>query len=134
VEGDGSDLIRPFISAESSSREKPQIPVKFEDVATGSALQDLQVNAQQFAADGLTQVGAPTVVSATVVSLDESADPPTATVEVCLDYTDVDVVGAGGESVKSDAAKQRVPTLLTLVQDDGRWLVSARSFPAETTC
>ena len=131
---DSETMLAPFVAAESASREDPQTPLQFADIATGAALSDLKVNALQFATDGLTQVGSPTVVSASVVSEDAAANPPTTTILACLDYSGVDVIGADGQSVKSADAPQRVPTLFTLAHIENRWLVSERSFPDESSC
>lgn len=131
---DATDLTVPFIAAESAARATPDQPVSFEEVATGEALRELQITALEFAENGLMQVGAPVVVSATFTAVDETVVPATATVTVCLDYAGVDVVAPDGTSVKSADAAQRVPTVLTLVQMDGRWLVSQRGFPEDPTC
>ena len=134
VGADGAALVLPFLAAEATVREAPQPTIALDEVATGQALADLQVGAIEFVENGLTQVGAPTVVSATVTQVDDSAAVPTTTVLVCLDYSAVDVVGPDGKSLKSKDAPERVPTLLTLTQSGSQWLVSERTFPDETTC
>lgn len=134
IGADGGPLVLPFFAAEATVREAPQPVIALDEVATGKALADLRVSATEFVENGLTQVGAPTVVSATVTHVDESAAPPTTTVLVCLDYSAVDIVGPDGNSLKSKDAQERVPTILTLTQSGGQWLVSERTFPDETTC
>ena len=115
-------------------RQDPQTPIALNEVATGTALRDLIVNSTDFAENGMTQIGAPVVVSATLTAVDMAASPPSMTALVCLDYAGVDVVAPDGTSVKSPDAPSRVPTILTLVQMDTRWLVADRSFPEEPTC
>jgi len=134
VGGDGSDFAQPFIAAETAARTDTTKSVDFSTVAIGDALQDLQVNAEEMNEDGLRQVGSPELVKATVTKKKMSAKPPTMTVNVCLDYTNVDLVAPDGTSVKNPKAPQRVPSILVLHQVDGRWLVAKRTFPAKTTC
>ncbi len=129
-EGDEAvDLVAPFVEAGSAARQDPAQPLELDQVATGAALQDLLVQVEELAADGLSQTGSPTVVSAEVLSSEPDADPPTATVLACLDYSEVDVVNASGESIKDDSAEQRVATILGLVRQDDAWLVAERTFP-----
>ncbi|MFT4109070.1 hypothetical protein [Propionicimonas sp.] len=134
VGGDGSEFSDPFVAAEAASRTDPTTSVDFSSIAVGSALQDLQVNAQEMAEDGIRQVGSPKVVTSTVTKKKLSAKPPRVTVRLCLDYTDVDLVAPDGTSVKDRTAQQRVPSTLVLHEIDGKWLVAKRTFPAKTTC
>jgi len=134
VGDDGTSLVLPFVVAESAMREDPDVPLALEEVATGSALEDLTVSAIEFAENGMIQIGSPVVVSATVTEIDAAATPPTTKILACLDYSGVDIQSPDGESLKADDAPERVPTILTLVQLEGRWLVSARTFPEEATC
>lgn len=134
AEDDGQALVTPYLGAEAAARQDPSQPLELEQVATGTALEDLQIQVDELTTGGLVQVGAPTVVSSEITESDPDGDPPTATVLVCLDYSDVDVVNASGESAKDDTAVQRVPTLLELVLEDGSWLVQNRTFPSEASC
>ncbi|CAG7606959.1 hypothetical protein ACFPZL_04995 [Leucobacter soli] len=127
-------LIAPFIAAEAASRSDPSTPLAFEDVAAGDALEDLKLDAFEFSENGMVQSGAPTVVSAEVEDYDADASPPTAVVRLCLDFSKVDIQAPDGQSVKSSDAPQRVPSLLTLQSIEGRWLVTARSYPDESSC
>ncbi len=134
VGGDGSALVEPFVLAESTSRESPETSFSLDEVAIGMALEDLTLAAFEFAENGIVQVGSPTIVSAEVMESDESAAPPVATVQLCLDYSEVGLETPSGESVKDPHAPSRVPSIVTLNRVDGRWLVSERTFPDEPTC
>lgn len=134
VKSDGSVLIDPFLTAETAGRTDKTQAVDFRDVATGAALQDLEVNAQQMREDGMVQVGSPKLVSATVTGLNEASKPAKATVRVCLDYSSVDIQTTDGTSVKDPKAQQRVASTLVLHQVDGRWLVAKRTYPAKSAC
>lgn len=134
VNGDGSKLVEPIIAAEAAARINPKKAIDFSKVAVGDALQDFQVNALEAREDGLVQVGSPTLVKATVSKVDESADPPSATVRVCLDYSSVDVQAPDGTSMKNKDAPQRVLSIMSMQQVDGRWMVARRTFPAKATC
>lgn len=131
---DATALVLPFMSAETALRGNPATPLAMEEVATGSALEDLEVNARELLESGLVQVGSPAVVNATVTAFDDSATTPMATVSACLDYSTVDVQIADGTSVKDENAAQRVPTIFSIVKVEDRWLVSERTFPDEPTC
>ena len=134
VGDDAQELVSPFVEAEATGRNDPETPLELEDIASGDALEDLKLDAYEFAENGMVQVGTPKVVSATVEKLDADASPPSAVVRVCLDFTEVDVQTPDGESVKDRSAPQQVPSLLTLQAVEGRWLVTKRSFPSESTC
>lgn len=131
---DARDLVAPFVSADAAARQDPAQPLDLAEVATGSALADLAIQVEELTAGGLTQVGSPTVVSATVQATEPDADPPTATVLVCLDYSEVDLVNASGESVKDPAAPTRAAAIFGLVREGDAWLVAERSFPDDPTC
>lgn len=131
---DGSSLVAPFVSADAAARQDPAQPLKLDQVATGSALDDLQIQVAELTKGGLNQVGSPTVVSASVTASQPDANPPTATVLACLDYSSVDVVNSAGQSAKDTTAPQRVATILELVKQDGAWLVARRTFPDNPTC
>jgi hypothetical protein len=128
------DLVAPYVAAGSAARQNPSQPLELDQVATGDALDDLNIQVEELTQGGLSQVGSPTVVSAEVTASDPTADPPTATVLACLDYASVDVVNDAGQSAKDTAAPQRVATILDLVEKDGTWLVSKRTFPDDPTC
>ena len=130
----GKDLVEPFIAAEAAARTDQTHTIQFGDIATGDALKDLEVNAQEMREDGLVQVGSPKLVGATVLKVNNKAKPPTATVRVCQDYSDVDVQAPDGTSMKDKSAPQRVASTLVLKNVEGRWLVSKRTFPNKPTC
>lgn len=134
VKGDGTRMVDPFISAETASRTDITRAIDFSSIATGAALEDLKVSAQEKAEDGIVQVGSPKLIKATVTDLKERAKPPTATVRVCLDYSTVDVQAPDGTSVKNRKAPQRVASILVLHEVDGHWLVAKRTFPSKPSC
>lgn len=134
ADGDVARLVEPFVAADAAARQAPAQPLPLDEVATGPALEDLEIGVRELEEGGLSQIGAPTVVSAVVAESALDASPATATALVCLDYSTVDVVTASGVSVKDPNAPQRVPTLLEFVQQDGRWLVTNRTFPDDPTC
>lgn len=127
-------LIGPFVAADAAAREDPAQPLTLEQVATGSALEDLRAQVAELATSGVSQVGTPEVVRARVVSERPRADPPTATVRACLDYTNVDFVNPDGDSIKNPDAAQRVAVILVLEQRSRAWLVAERGYPANPTC
>ncbi|NCT92596.1 hypothetical protein GXB85_16805 [Cellulomonas sp. APG4] len=134
VEAEATELTLPFVTADARLRQDPDQPLLLEDVATGTALGDLEAGAREMAEEGLVQTGEPEVVSATVTASEPDADPPTLTVLACLDYSGVDVVDTDGTSVVDPTASRRSATILHLVEVDGRWLVERRTFPDDPTC
>lgn len=132
--GNGKDLVAPFLSAEAAARENVEVAIRFSDVATGDALKDIEANATALQESGLVQVGSPAIVSAEVIKSDPTATPPSTIVRVCLDYSKVDMRAPDGTTVKDEHAEQRVATTLTLIEQDGAWLVADRTFADNPSC
>lgn len=130
----GGELVEAFIAAESALRNDPQTPFELEDAVAGAALEDLRVEALEFAANGIVQRGSPDLVSATPVRVDVEGEPQSVTVLVCLDYSSVDFLTPDGDQIKDANAQNRVPSIVTLDRLEGRWLVTERAFPEEDEC
>lgn len=103
-------------------------------VAQGAALDEMRAMAAEFEVNGWTQSGAPVVVSTELTALDEEASPPEATVSVCLDHGDVEIVDASGDSVVDPDARTRSLNILELEYVQERWVLVARSFPDDPSC
>ncbi|MBT0992904.1 hypothetical protein KIN34_01180 [Cellulomonas sp. DKR-3] len=133
-DGDADDVVAPFLDGEALARSSPDDDTDLDSVATGVALSDLAAEAADLAERGVTQEGRPVVVSATVTEVDMAGKPPTAVVALCLDYADVDLVAEDGTSMVDPSASTRAASILELVQQDGAWLVSRRTFPDDPSC
>lgn len=130
------ELVTPAVEVEARALAAPEEPDRDQlaAVVAGAALGTIQNTAAEYATLGWTQRGVPEVVSTEVVGLEEDAEPPTATVRVCLDFTDVDVVDSSGSSVLDPDAQQQVLQIWTLQLVDGRWVLVEQGFSAELSC
>ena len=114
----------------------PATPVAsdFTALATGSALDSMVANAQDFVNNGWHQEGVPVVASVKVSNYLPSAKPPQVTLLVCVDSSKVNVLTADGTVVRKGSAADRSLNILTLVSTGGNWLVSKESFPEDPHC
>lgn len=104
-------------------------------VATGAMLAEIANDQQELAAFGWTRSGSPTIVSASVLSSDPTAAPPTVLVRACLDISGVVTRDSAGAPVPSDpTVTPRALTDFTLVGSGSQWLVSDRSYPDNPQC
>lgn len=133
-DSDGSELAKPFVAAESAALGDQSRSIRFSDIATDDALEDLAIGTQEMTENGLVQVGSPELVSAVVTKLNISGKPPTAVVRICQDFSGVDIQALDGRSIKDERAVQRVPSILVLHQVHGVWLAAKRTFPAKDAC
>ena len=102
-------------------------------LATGSAKDALVASSAEFAANGWHQVGEPSIVSTKVASFTAGANPPTLTLNACIDSSSVSVVTADGTKVRSSGGRSL--NIMTFIQSaEGKWLVSRVSFPDDPTC
>lgn len=128
---------KDFMAAGAKALAAPSAtpsPGDFKAIAIGSAFDAMMANSQDFANNGWHQVGAPTVAWVNVTGYQPSANPPQATLDVCVDSSKVNVVTADGSVVKQGTAADRSVNVLTLVKTDGKWLVSRQGFPANPAC
>jgi len=102
-------------------------------LATGSAKDALVASSAEFAANGWHQVGEPSIVTTKVASFTAGANPPTLTLNACIDSSSVSVVTADGTKVRSSGGRSL--NIMTFIQSaEGKWLVSRVSFPDDPTC
>lgn len=133
VDADATEIVSPPLAAMGQALKNPDVPVEFEMVADGAALGDLRSEAEQHRQDSTQQRGEPTIVSATVISRDDEADPATVTVEMCLDRSAVTLVQADGSTLPA-AEPTRVRQLWTMAPLDGEWKLLDRGFTDELEC
>ena len=129
-----SDLVEPYIAAEVALRRDPEISYSLEDVAVGAALEDLNIQALEFAENGMVQRGEPELISATPLESEVDADPPSISALVCLDYRSVEYLTPDGHEIKDPDAQSRVPRIVKLDRVEDRWLVAEVTFPDEDEC
>lgn len=129
-------LAEPVVDIRSDALSSPDgtDQDKLFSVAKGLALDALGSTVAEYRERGWSQVGRPTVVSTQVTASDPDSDPPHAMLDVCLDYTGVDVVDTEGTSVVDSAAQTRVLNIFEMEYQDGRWVLVDQSFADDTTC
>lgn len=133
-ESDATEIILAPLAGLSQALSDPAVPVDLAAVAQGLALGDFQAEIADFEQQGVHQVGTPMIISATVIQSDLVATPPTATVNVCLDRSDVQILDAQGTDVRDPAAPTRILTLWSMALIDGSWKLTDRTFTDQLTC
>ncbi|HIT75457.1 MAG TPA: hypothetical protein IAA98_07725 [Candidatus Avipropionibacterium avicola] len=105
-------------------------------VATGFVLGEMEAFAQEQRDLGYRQVGRARIVSVEVVRSDLKADPPTMTVKVCVDVSEVDVLDASGRSLGTALHNPGHPVahLYGAVFSDGVWKVATHDIPDVQDC
>src|SRR5699024_12329702 len=114
-------LVSAYVTAASEvSPDGGQVAQQVSAVAGEALIGELESRLLELESNGWTSSGVPRVVSATVIEQDDSADPPTATVEACIDASDGRVLDSAGDPLPSDAAAARaLNDTGTHQQDDG---------------
>ncbi len=129
---------RDYVEAVTGVLAAPKASVrrsKAKDVATGvtgTALAQLTNQAAELAESGRRVVGKPIIVRSVITG--RTTNPATMTVSVCLDTSRVKLLDRSGRTVSGGSAPARTRNILTLVQRDGRWLVSGQTFPDNPNC
>lgn len=106
------------------------------DLVIDSYAEELHAQWLELTSQGWTLTGAPTVHSLEITALDDTSQPVTAEVLVCIDSSDVRVVDADGNVVGDpDAVMARAQHRFTMIQaDDGIWRISSHAFPDVPEC
>lgn len=102
--------------------------------ATGAILAEIGADTDELKANGWTRVGTAKVDGVRVLELNEAATPKTATVEACVDSTDVRLLDMAGEAIGVPNATPRSLNIYSLVSDGDTWRVTARTFAANPAC
>lgn len=110
----------------------------YRDVAVGVALTEAGLEAGDAAKSGQRLAGSVALASLEVLSVSLRADGdyvPEVVLQACEDYSQVDVLGPDGQSVKDEAGASRYRNLVTVrnYPDLGGWLV-AETTADGTTC
>lgn len=109
-----------------------------EEIATGFMLGELQASAQEQAVVGQRQIGDAVITSITPITVNIDADPPSMTLLVCVDVSDIDVLDAAGNSLKASLYNpgHPVPHIYGAQFLDNTWKIATHSFPedADGTC
>lgn len=105
-------------------------------VATGFVLGEIEAAARERYDLGYRQVGEAKVVETTVSDVDLAADPPRATVTVCVDVSEVDVLDAAGNSLKASlyTPDRPVKHVYGAVHTDGAWKLTSHDIPVSQDC
>ena len=104
AEAEAVDLnVKDFVAAGAEALTHTDVPPSasdFTELATGSALDSMVADSEDFVNNGWHQEGTPTVDSITVVNYQPSSTPPEATLNVCIDSSKVNVLTADGSLVR----------------------------------
>ncbi|MBG6238873.1 hypothetical protein IWX78_001845 [Mycetocola sp. CAN_C7] len=107
-----------------------------ETVAAGFVLGELQALAAERKSLGYKQVGDAEITEVTVGAVDLTASPPTMTLTVCVDTSDVDVVDESGTSLKDRMYTPGHPVQHTYGAQflNGLWKIVTHEIPEKGTC
>lgn len=123
------------VTAAGTAPDDPHASDRVAAVAGDTIIAELEADLLELDSNGWTRTGTPEVISASVIDQDDSATPPTATVQACIDSSDVHVIDSAGDPLPSDPSSARALNLYTLnQQDDGSWILVSRSFPDNPAC
>lgn len=141
AETDSDTAVRDFfetrdIALQSDEDIADPDAVDLDAVAQGFVKGELEAIRAEFAANGWYQKGSVKVAEIQTVDSNQDAEPPTVTLQVCLDSSEVAIVDEDGDPVFSpdDGTPDRVPHLYTLVHTDSGWKVTEHSFPQARSC
>lgn len=107
-----------------------------EVIATGFVLGELANLAREQSEQGLTQTGQARVVSSQVLSSDLESSPPTMTIQVCVDVSDLRLTDSQGRDVSERLYQPGFPVLHIYGAEfhDEVWKISSHEIPAEQSC
>lgn len=102
-----------------------------EELASGFVLGEIQALAAERAQLGYTQTGEAKVTSVTVDDVDLGGRPPSLTLDVCVDVSDIDVLDADGTSLSANMYLPDTPVhhRYGAQQLDGRWKLVSHDLP-----
>lgn len=133
---DAEELVGSYVErAATADPDDPHAAEQVAAIAGDGIIAELQADLLELDSNGWTRTGTPRVVSASVTEQDDTVDPPTATVEACIDSSDVRVIDSAGDPLPTSPASARALNLYTVSQqDDGSWILVSHSFPNDPAC
>lgn len=131
------DLIGQLLASVGDASADPVQNRELRGIAGGMILAELQNRQNELIANGWKQTGTEVVVSVSVKELNADSSPPVATVEACIDSSDVVLLDASNVPIVSGtpAAERRAVNIYTLgwTEADG-WRVADRTLPDDARC
>lgn len=134
---DGAEkVVVSYLSAISELEpDTPDVSAHVGGIAGEDLIEEAEADLLELESNGWERTGAPVVVSVMVTEQEQDAAPPTATVEACIDSSDVQVLDASGEPLPKDPGAARALNIYHLEQnEDGSWIVASRTFPSNPSC
>jgi hypothetical protein len=126
------DLLTDFVVTAAALVADPEAGIdSISTVAAGAIVAELESERLELEVNEFSKVGTPKVESVEVLEQTET----TATVQACIDSSDVKVVDADGNEVNSPGGTSpRALNIFSLELRDGSWIVVARTFPNDPQC
>jgi hypothetical protein len=104
-------------------------------VVSGNAFDELQAQLLEFESREWTVTGETRYEDVKILESDLEAKTPTALVSVCVDSSDVTVVGTDGKPVgPKPVGERRAINLYSLTYTDDAWRIVSHSFPDNPQC
>ncbi|MDY0907922.1 hypothetical protein [Microbacterium sp. CFBP9034] len=110
--------------------------VGLDQIATGFVLGELQSSARDRFDLGYRQIGEARVTQTTASAVDLEGDPPSMTLTVCVDVSDIDVLDQAGNSLKSSLYDPGRPVkhVYGAVFQDDVWKLATHEIPDDQDC
>lgn len=134
---DGAEaIVAGYLSTVSElEADTVDVPALVGNVAGAPLVAEIEADLLELDSQGWQRTGTPVVASMSVLEQDEDASPPTATVQACIDSSDVQVLDSSGEPLPQDPSTARALNIYQLTQnEDGSWFIASRSFPSDPAC
>ncbi|GAB3701531.1 hypothetical protein GCM10027595_16120 [Corynebacterium nasicanis] len=131
--GPDASVVENILQTTWASLGDPGAELDLSPVLTGTALEDVQNQRQEWIINEWHQEGMARIVS---TEIEHTADPAVVLARVCVDSAGVEVKDENGATVNSDIPpeEQRSLMLATFSLVEGRWKLAERQFPDDPRC
>jgi hypothetical protein len=126
----GSLLVALAAHAEDPSASTDSLS----SLATGAILDEVAADTEELKANGWSRTGTAKVGSVRVIATDAATTPATATIEACIDSSDVRLLDLAGDVIGDPLASPRSLNIYSLEHDGAVWRVTSRTFPDDAAC
>jgi len=131
--GIDEELVARILGVTWTVLANPATALDLSEVLTGTALEDVENQRQEWVINEWRQQGTAEIVS---TELEPTDDPAVTRAHVCVDSADVSVVDAEGNVINDDipAEETRSLMIVTFSLEGDQWRMSERQFPDDPRC
>lgn len=124
-------VIAETLDAAGEALSAPSDPTDLTNVAIGSYLESVLALKDQYNAEGVRQVGTPTIEDAKII---EKHEDGSIAVEVCVDSSRVKILDEKDNDLRTDGTFDRSHIVFTLTPSGNGWLIADETFAEEPEC